>query len=202
MNWVQEHLQLIIAAAAAIAYFFNSQRSAHDENDETQRPTEQASLEHAERTRRVQEEIRRKIAERRTGQSANRPEAERVPPMVRPSHVPPIDPFGGPMRRMARKLEEAASRLDEPIGDREAAARAEEIARQTKLTQKLRELEQVRAMQERRAAEILRGKKLPQPAVNAVVAVGSEVHQRLRDPREVRRGIVLREILGPPVALR
>ena len=128
MNWVQEHLQLIIAAAAAIAYFFNRQRSAHDENDETQRPTEQASPEHAERTRRVQEEIRRKIAERRTGQSANRPEAERVPPMVRPSHVPPIDPFGGPMRRMARKLEEAASRLDEPIGDREAAARAERLA--------------------------------------------------------------------------
>ena len=47
MNWVQEHLQLIIAAAAAIAYFFNRQRSAHDENDETQRPTEQASPEHA-----------------------------------------------------------------------------------------------------------------------------------------------------------
>ena len=64
MNWVQEHLQILIAAAAAIAYFLNSRRSARDENDETKRPVEQASAEHAERTRRVQEEIRRKIAER------------------------------------------------------------------------------------------------------------------------------------------
>ncbi|HTO05303.1 MAG TPA: hypothetical protein VL069_16450 [Opitutus sp.] len=203
MNWVQEHLQLLIAAAAAIAYFLNSRRTAREENDETKRPTEQASPEHAERTRRVQEEIRRKIAERRTGQTGNRTgTTERVPPMARPAHVPPIDPFGGPMRRVVRKLEEAASRFDEPIRDREAEARAEEIARQAKLAEKLRELEQARAVQERRAAEILRGKKLRQAAVNPKPVVGGELHQRLRDSREVRRAIVLREILGPPVGLR
>lgn len=203
MNWVQEHLQILIAAAAAIAYFLNSRRSARTENDETKRPAEQASAEHAERTRRVQEEIRRKIAERRTGQTGNRPGTnERVPPMVRPSNVPPIDPFGGPMRRVVRKIEEAASRLEDKFEDPEAAARAAEIARQAKLAERLRELEQARAMQERRAAELLRAKKPRQVAVAPTAVVGNEVHQRLRDPRELRRAIVLREILSPPVGLR
>jgi hypothetical protein len=203
MNWVQEHLQLLIAAAAAIAYFLNRQRSAREENGETQQPPDQASVEHAERTRRVQEEIRRKIAERRTGQTGTRPAmSERVPPLVRPSHVPPIDPFGGPMRRVVRKLEEAASRVEDQIDDREAATRAAEVARQAKLAERLRELEQARAIQERRAAELLRAKKIREPAVNPVSVAGSEVHHRLRDPRELRRAIVLREILSPPVGLR
>ena len=202
MNWVQEHLQILIAAAAAIAYFLNRQRSAREESDESQRPADQASAEHAERTRRVQEEIRRKIAERRSGQTASRPGAERVPPMVRPWHVPPIDPFGGPMRRVVRKIEEAASRLEDQFEDPEAAVRAAEIARQAKLAERMRELEQARAMQERRAAELLRAKKTRQVVVAPVAVVGGEVHQRLRDPHELRRAIVLREILSPPVGLR
>ena len=206
MNWVLEHLQLIIGAAAAIAYVLNKRRSAGQEQQEQPRdPRGEHPSEQAERTRRVQEEIRRKIAERRglsTEQVEQRSPREQVPPLMRPPHFPPIDPFGGPMRRVVRKLEEAAAKIEERIEDPQEAARKSELDRQAKLAEKLRELELSRVAEERRAAELILESRRRQLDSRVVPVAIDEVRHRLRDPRELRRAVILREILGPPVAMR
>jgi hypothetical protein len=205
MNWVLEHLQILIGAAAAIAYFLNRRRgAAHEEEHEMQRPDGGASAEQAERTRRVQEEIRRKIAERRGAEHVPEHQSprERIPPFVQPTHVPPVDPFGGPMRRVARKLEEAAARLEERVEDPQEAARKAEMARQARLAEKMRELESERLMEEKRLADLVSKTRTQPIVVRKSPADAEDIHARLRNPHELRRAVILREILGPPVALR
>jgi hypothetical protein len=205
MSWILEHLQILIGAAAAIAYFLNRRRgAAREEEHELQRPDGGASAEQAERTRRVQEEIRRKIAERRGAEHVPEHQSprERIPPFVQPTHVPPVDPFGGPMRRVARKLEEAAARLEERVEDPQEVARKAEMARQARLAEKTRELELEQVMQERRTAELLSKKRTQQPVVQKSMSDPEDIQARLRNPHELRRAVILREILGPPVGLR
>lgn len=203
MNWVLEHLQLIIGAAAALAYVLNQRRAAA-KSDES-RPAKQAGdPEHEERTRRIQEEIRRKIAERRGATSdSSSPSRELIPPFVRPTTVPPIDPFGGPMRKVVRKLEEAAARRleqsDETAREKE---RTGEVLRQTRLAEQLRELEEARLVQQRRAADIAARNAARVQAQASVNAKGRDVRAMLKDPRQLRRAFILREVLGPPVSSR
>lgn len=209
MKWVLEHLQIIIAAAAAIAYFINKSRGATEERpDGNKRETSAAheSEEQAERTRRVQAEIRRKIAERRgVGSEQSQPAAarERIPPLVRPTQTPPLDPFGGPMRRIIRELEEAAEKRFEPQPDPEEAARAAVLERQQRLAAEVRALEAERLEEQKRTQEIVAMARVARanadrPALVPVV----DVRSGLRNARELRRAIVLREILGAPVGLR
>lgn len=205
MNWILEHLQILIGAAAAIAYFLNRRRgAAQEEQQEMQRPDGGAAFEQAERTRRVQEEIRRKIAERRGLQHVPEQETprEHIPPLVRPAHVPPVDPFGGPMRRVAKKLEEAAARLEHRIEDPEEAARKAEMVRQANLAERMRELELARVERERRAAELLSTARMSEIVARKGSSDSEDIQARLRNPHELRRAVILREIIGPPVALR
>lgn len=204
MSWVLEHLQLIIGAAAAIAYFLNQRRQANKPGDQSADPTTRDSSDQAERTRRIQEEIRRKIAERRgveTGPQSTR--RELVPPLVRPTSVPPIDPFGGPMRRVMRKLEEAADRSeqrDESVREKERAAA--ELSRQARLAEQLRELEEARILQERRAAQIATRTAVDIGRVRKKEEARQELRAMLKDPQQLRRAFVMKEILGPPVSAR
>lgn len=206
MNWVLEHLQLLIGAAAAIAYYLNRRRQTVDGDDVVPKPKSREAEEQAERTRRVQEEIRRKIAERRGGQSPAEPPVRRsVPPLVRAERVPPLDPFGGPMRRVLKKLEPTASKTEPQADARTGGSDSAEMARQARLAEQLRELEAVRAAHERRAAELRASKQRSREQRNttAVFVNGREsLRDALRNPAEVRRAVVLREILSAPVGLR
>ena len=208
MNWILEHLQVLIGAAAAIAYLLNRSRaSSQEQPKQPRRGLREASddQEQAERTRRVQDEIRRKIAERRAEASGSgQPRAPRdlVPPVMRPANLPPIDPFGGPMRRVVRKIEEAAAKLEERVDDPEASARAAELARQAKLAERLRELERARVAEERRRTEILAARRQLDSVSQPTRVAAGEIHRALRDPRELRRAFILREILNRPVGLR
>ena len=76
MRWVLENIQVVIVIAGAIAYWLNQRQRIKqglppvDEDGQPipQNRPKQASFEatdDAERTRRIQDEIRRKIAERR-----------------------------------------------------------------------------------------------------------------------------------------
>ena len=119
----------------------------------------------AERTRRVQEDVQRKIAERRR--------AAAPPPLTtaRGASGPPAQP------------------VDEE--DEEEAV----LQRQQRLAEQMRVLEEVRASAQVRAAA----------AASVVEQAGASSRdwlRELRDPQNARRGIVLREVLGPPVGLR
>ena len=203
MNWVLEHLQLIIGAAAAIAYVLNQRRAASKADSESPPPKHAGDIEQEARTRRIQEEMRRKRAER-SGESSGTPSSPRelIPPLVRPTNVPPIDPFGGPMRKVVRKLEEAARQFEQPDDSARERERAAEVARQARLAEQLRELEEARAVQQRRAAAIMaqNARRVEAPSRDAIA--GRDLKGMLKDPREVRRAFVLREILGPPVSSR
>jgi len=192
----------------------------------------------AERTRRVQAEVRRKIAERRA-----RPLA---PPVVAPRPIaqPLSPPFGRPPPRSARPEAGAPSEME--AGERTAAAPADlrEPWRSAPLPgEGARRFEPETETPRSTAPEAGSGRPRSQfesepnfqvggaPAANSptvreltadVVArnartfaaataataampapsVGTALAAELREPATVRRAMLLREILGPPVALR
>jgi len=202
MTWITEHLQIIIGVAAAIAYFLNRRRAAAAEEDSAA-PTSE-SLEQEARTRRIQTEIRRKIAERRA--PANTPGATRasgdaIPPLP-PTRIPPIDPFGGPMRKILKEIERAAQERPQPQYD-PTIPETTALERQKALQEQLKTLEAARAAEQRRAAEIAAARHAQrEPVMSALTFEPGDLRARLRDPKELRRTILMRELLGPPVALR
>lgn len=236
MDWVRDNLQLIIIGAGAIAFWINQARRekngepADYDNDgvpdnrtppfgETRemRPLSRDGSDPAqdERVRQIQEEIRRKIAERR-GQGA-------PPPMP----APELEPFN-PLRPVfgEQPFEEAPPRLppqppamptvrEVVVHDDQAA-----LERQRRMAEQLEELE-TRREEARRAAQAARsaptvashedvwgkGSGVGAPAAvsggrNGPALGGRALAAELRDPQALRRAMVLREVLDPPVALR
>ncbi len=153
----------------------------------------------AERTRRVQEEVRRKIAERRIRPAEEPRTAESRPASVsggwrdiverRIAAPSTLDPFGGPGRRAVRPAP-APERF--PPADQDDPAVLE---RQRRLAAMSRAVE---------PAAVQSTTRLPAfgTALDAQPAVVSPWLTELREPAGVRRAILLREILGPPVGLR
>lgn len=218
MKWLLENLGLVIVVIIAAVSFlrgvFQTLKGDAEKPPRRARP-EFEDPEAAERTRRVQEEIRRKIAERRTGESGEvfeqpAPEVfdaprERIPPLVRPTQTPPVDPFGGPMRKIVRKLEEAAEAAERRFELADDGAAQAALERQRRLEEQMRALEAAREAERRRAAEIAAAVRQDERGAARGVRVPSPVmglRAQLRDPGELRRAIVLREVLGPPVGLR
>jgi hypothetical protein len=206
MRWVFENLQVIIAVAGAIAYWLVQRQRAKQglpPTDEDGRvipsaaaPTTVTDIDEAERTRRIQEEIRRKIAERRSGT----PTTPREPPTVVPAPArteatpPPV--FPEPMQEMMRELQkrfapEPSAPAPEPEIDREA------VARQRDLDEKFQALEAAKRAAQKRAAIIAEAE-----VVASTPSMSDTWITDLRDPQNIRRAIILREILGPPVGLR
>lgn len=234
MDWIWDNLQLIIVVAGAIAVWLNKSRlekngEPADFDDDgipdnrTPPRAETRELTPAsrdgsdpaqdERRRQIQEEIRRKIAERR-GQGA-------PPQMPAPPVLPPFNPARPVFReqpaepaRPARSLE-APPPLPVPAA-REVSAYDDEAAleRQRRMTEQLAELEAARR-QARRDAQTLAETGEPPQSVS-VGSVGSGSRDKvvtassgvrglaadLRDPKALRRAMVLREVLDAPVALR
>ena len=152
------------------------------------------------RNEQVREKVRRMIAERRgdavppelsAPTTLPEPEEERSfrsPPLAEPPELempPPLQPPGP--SRQAETAHSSATKT------REAS-----LVRQEQLALELQSLNEQRVFAARRAAVVAEGE--------AVVArrdlVSNELRHDLRDPRSLRRAMVLREVLGPPVALR
>ena len=128
-------------------------------------------IDETERTRRVREEVQRKIAERRRDAAASRPESQPAPPVAATRPAPPAD-----------EEDEAEAALQ----------RQQSLAAQ------------VRALEESRPAAQVRTRALASfAAPNGPAGLSPQDWlQELRDPRSVRRAIILREILGEPAAFR
>jgi hypothetical protein len=205
MKWILDHFQLLVPIAAGLAYWLNQLLvSARGESkDDAPRAGSPGAPfqepEDDERTRRIQEEIRRKIAERRGGGQPppNRP-APAEPPMA-----PPVIAPRPTAQEMPRGLRE---RLEAKLAEARARAEAAAQERQRQLQDQEMALKAERLAAERRAAEIaaqaLAATK-PAPSTEEGVSGGSaRWSDDMRIPRNLRRAIVLREVLGPPVGLR
>ena len=204
MEWVLDHLQIIIAVAAAIAYWLNQRRQGQtgdsaegegDERPEVSRRDMQSDPEEAERTRRIQEEIRRKIAERAAGGPITiPPPAAEPPPLFRTESSAPR-PVATPLPQREFTREAVPSPVMAPPTFQATAAAV--LERQLELAEQMQALEAARRIASRKAAAVVAqaAKQAPSPARGELMA-------ELRGVRNLRRAMVLREVLGPPVGLR
>jgi hypothetical protein len=205
MDWILSHLQVVLAVAAAIAYWVNQRKAAAREDKKETPPSSgrsgpaRADAGEDERTRRIQEEIRRKIAERRG--AAPRPSPAPVaterpvaPPVIAPRPV---------AQEMARGLRE---RLEARLAEARARTEAKAQERQRQWEEQEKALEADRFATQRRTAEIAaQAQAAPAPTLLADAGIpGGPRHwsDEMRDRQNLRRAIVLREVLGPPVGLR
>lgn len=226
MDWVFEHLNVIIVIAGAVAYWLNQRRREKEglpadydedgtpENRPTAAPgefdTSTMDADEAERTRRLQEEMRLK-REQRTGSSPALPaDTLGVPPLPAPARreaaPPPVyrDPMAELMRELARKMTQPANQ-PEPAAQVPAAYAAEQEAleRQRQLDEQYRALEERRTSLRKETAAFREESNAAQPATGtAGLSSGSFWLAELRNPSQVRRAIVLNEVLGKPLALR
>ena len=225
MDWIFDNLQIVLAIAGAIAYWLNarSKDKAGEEADydgdgqpdnvpgggRAMREHEQ-EMEQAEHTRRIQEEIRRKIAERQGGGAA--PQAPMPPPMPPPLSPPLSPPPMPPAAPVFRREEPERGWLDREVEERRAAAERESEAvleRQRGLAAQLAALQSRKDETTRAASSVWAASPVMSPSV-ASLGQGASSRVRddvgllseLRNTRSLRRAIILREVLGTPVGLK
>lgn len=223
MNWVLDHLQLIIVIAGAIAYWINQrvreksgQNADYDEDGipenrpgqraETRelapRNREGTDIDQEERARRIREEIQRKIAERR-GQA----QSPAPTPAAPPPPLPRFDPFRPVFQEETRPVP-PPMRAPEPVTPRVQVETYDDSAaleRQRQLAEQMEQLEERRREARRSAQRAFDSTEQQAMTTQTAKAAGvgaRELSAELRDPRSLRRAFVLREVLDAPVALR
>jgi len=193
MDWVLENIRLIIIVGGAIAYWLNQRRKAREEQESGDAPPSQPFNqddpfgEDTERTRRVQEEIRRKILERMGGGM--------TPPVVA---APPV--LQKTVSAQPQQPKVIAPRQPERTEEQWVASDLAMLEHQQQLAARLHELQtQRRDLADPSAAF---AKKTEQTMSAAKVAVPGTLLADLRSPASARRAILMREVLGTPVGLR
>lgn len=139
----------------------------------------------AERTRKIREEIQRKIAERAKGYPTEQPR----PPQAGPEAPPPI----------IREVVVTPAPILNSGSRQEAQRNAEILEEQAALAEKLRELAHRKAAAQKRTE--FEAATADQSAAKRT-RTRDAVLDDLCAPEALRRAFILREVLGPPVALR
>lgn len=210
MDWLLRHISTLVFVVVAISAVRAALRAKGAKAEHDAGADESAEQ---RRVREIQERIRRTIAERRGGLAPSSPPPLMQPasrPMTEPrAGVPPIDPFGGgelggaPIGKMLgemqrRRAEAQRWELSPLVRDDRAV-----LERQQQLAEKMRALEEARAAAQRRAAQLAVATKEEAETSGAVRTLArGNLLLDLREPESLRRAFVLREVLGPPVALR
>ncbi|MDI1248658.1 MAG: hypothetical protein PSV13_07210 [Lacunisphaera sp.] len=192
MRWITDNLQLVLAVAGALAWWLTQRKQAAGEAEQPP-PHEEKSFEDpelAERTRRIREEIQRKIEQRARGYAHEqpkpmRPEVAELPPVIREIFME-SEPAPAPV------MPRTASR-------QEAQRQAEILEQQAAMAEQLRQAKLMKASAEKRkefeaATADHRAERRTETR--------SSVLGDLRTPEALRRAFILREVIGPPVALR
>ena len=206
MSWILENLQIVIFIAVAVIWVLRSLAGARAEEGGGRASSAPggpgSDSAEAERTRQIQEEIRRRILARQRG--------ETIPPPA------PVTPPPLPVSRYEDEEEEA---LDDPeyVGEgpnrpmpTAAAHRQADSAHATILEQQRVLAEQLHALRAARAGggSVVPASpiRLPARARAQIAAHGRscrrELLRDLHEPTSLRRAILLKEILGPPLALQ
>lgn len=210
---ILDHLDILIPIIAVLLWFLSRRREEGEER-ESDRPNsapfevEEDEAEARERTRRIQEEIRRRIAERQREDGG--PVAAPPPPAMR-SDKPPSPRER--VRQMPRPVSEgnlrppAASRTEvPPIVTMAPDAGAAALAYQQRIAEQWQAIERTRREAERLrkaspyavvASPLRRGEAEP----SGTVGLRSQLMRDLRDPTSLKRAVLLREVLGAPKGL-
>lgn len=197
LQWVLDNLWTLLIIAGVAAQLLQSIRGRKEQGGRT--PDADAAPEEyefgdpelAERTRRIREEIQRKIAQRQRGGA---PAAETAPEPATFAEAPPVirESAAGPAPVPAPAIPGYATRID-------AQRSAEILEQQAALADRLRQAQEMKATALRRAAfEAQTASGVAQARKVARGALLDDLHS----PAALRRAFVLREVLGPPVGLR
>lgn len=197
-------LEVIVPLVFAAIYFFGNMLSKKEEDgaQPPQRPSTTPDPEAVERQRRIQEEIRRKIQERRQSSEGEQP--------VVPVAVPPSS------ERLRRQETKARRTAREHVKETREAAHGKQVPPRLAPThsgggyESQMEAQLQRIEETKRRAEVLK-----RQAASSVSAASSErkrsrsshtfsgpVRDQLRDPRAARAAFVYGEVLGPAVSQR
>ncbi|MBK8478268.1 MAG: hypothetical protein IPL39_18810 [Opitutaceae bacterium] len=191
MRWIFENPQLLLLIAGAVAYWLNERRKLKETKQEMEQELarEPGDDEMAERTRRIQEEIRRKIEERQgTARPPDLPGTVRRTPPPMPAAPPALAP-AAPVVVIA----EAGT----------GAAELERVMEQQRhYAEQLRALESLSRTAPTPVNVAAVSAFAAEPAVPASSGRALGLLEGLRDRDGLRRAIVLREILGPAKALQ
>ncbi|MDX2186590.1 MAG: hypothetical protein SFV32_06635 [Opitutaceae bacterium] len=202
MDWIFDNLQIIAIVAAGIATIISRARQARQERDVVENMPPPIEVDPDAELRRIREEVARRRAERE-GRPVPPVSDEAPPPLLhddqeeRPVFEQPVPPF---------VREERPQVVPPPIPvqrDREE----EVLERQRELTEKLRELREAResAVRAAKAASASSTDAIyaQQPSRPPGLPFSPALLARdLRNPAELRRAIVMQEILARPVSLR
>lgn len=187
MDWLLEKFPVWIIAfviGARILQAIAKSRSAQQRHEQNADETEEQR-----RVREIQERIRRAIAARRGGQ----PVGGDQPPVLAsaPAASEDSDPFHDEDEPPAV-----------PTPDPHAAARAlrnAELERQAQLAERMRALAEARELARHKAEQAAAELKM---GTTGAAMRRHHLDDMIRDREDLRRAVLLREILGPPVGLR
>ena len=203
MRWIFDNFGFFVFVVIAISMIRAIRKAMQLTKENGAAPDE---TEDQKNLRRIQEGIRRKIAERRGGGAPvespplTARSLEREARSVVPPAVPPFDPFGGPAKRLLAEMER---RVQPRVPATPAVTDGARLVRQEQLAEQMRVLEEARMLTRRRAAEIAATKKADSESeAGELTTARAALLADLREPQSVRRAFVLREVLGAPVALR
>jgi hypothetical protein len=182
MDWLLDHPQVLVAIAiVAVALLKKLKQIRPSEMAKEAPATDEQEV---ERTRRIQEEIRRRIMERRGLMPI-------PPPALDSSEEAPGFPEPPPMFEEVRPVMVAP-----PLQPMDAAvvpADSGELERQQQMLARLRALE---------TARTTRAGSMPAFVETPVAVSANRLPADYRTPAGLRRAVVLREILDPPVGMR
>jgi hypothetical protein len=201
MNWALEHLQLAIVIVVVVGGLIKKMSAAVQRGAKNPPRTQtQASAssqkrsfdtEAAERTRRIQDEIRKKIEERRRALAQP---TERPPELKTPEY----DPFA-PEALQRRNPQEVPRPPEPPRMSSERAIMIAQRLEAAKQREEKRKSKKSAARDDTISIQVAPIELIP--SAGPLLPV-HPLRETLTNPDEVRRAIVLSEILQPPVALR
>jgi hypothetical protein len=208
VNWLLGNRELLAFLFVAVAWLAQKLGGAKNRKAATGERPKGAAVDdgEAERTRRVQEEIRRRIAERRlAAPPVLAPlRADRKPVSLgdpQPAGSEPGGLWGGVFQTEIEESQAASP----SASDVELAA---VLARQRELEEKMRRLESASSAASAEAGGISAGARtspfsqtgMAMPPVSS--APPNAWLSQLRERQGARNAMVLREVMGPPVGLR
>lgn len=183
MDWVMNHFDAIFLIAVVLLAFVQKFLHARGKNDGR---SPAADPEQAERTRRIQEEIQRRILERRglagvfpeeAELSEPEPATQAPPPIIETRRHMPAAPAGEESRETPTVVDSAV-----------------ELERQHQMLRKWEGLNQTTGVEVQANAILIEAA----PVLHEDFGLRAELRRR----NGLRRAVVLREIIGPPLGLR
>lgn len=207
--------EILVPLIIAAVYFFGNMMSGKSKEDETGQPLrprerdadDGADPDAFERQRRIQEEIRRKIMERRQATGSEPPQlapAEAAPQEGRRDQTMPhrSEPRAQDQTRQSR-------REPPPIREQKPGAFSWDVsddAYDSKMQAQLKRIEatkrQAEKLQKQAKAGREKSKGAEKPKRRSGGYFAGTVRESLQDPQAARVAFIYGEVLGPPISLR